>query len=482
MLTVTLYEFKKRENSTKRPDASATQREHQAVLKMPTSLLRPEITFDFGLKGNPSFYNYAYISDLGNRYYFIRDWTVSEGHLWTAHMEVDVLASWKISIGESTQYVLRSSNSFDTYVMDKMYVTKAPITTVIKTVENWPIKESIGGGNYVVGVINNSNNAVGAVAYYVFTEVQFRAFMAYLLGSIDWAGTIDEISADLTKVLFNPMQYISSVTWYPTNAPKGSDVNSIPFGWWNIPVKASMLKTSGVVPEAYIITLPKHPQASSRGKYLNLAPYTTYDFDSRVWGLIPIDTSTLIDEDALTMEVRTDYATGVSNLRIERGSDHYAVAVRQGMYGVPIQIAQIGIDYINATLTTVKTTAEAASELTSTKNMVDMATNPISATAGSIATVAGAIQTTLNAYMPQFSTSGNNGTVANYMVAPTLYAKFAPLVDEDNDDRGRPYCKKAVLSTLPGYQVISCADIALASTKSENQMVKQYMESGYFYE
>ena len=50
------------------------------------------------LKGNPSFYNYAYISDLGNRYYFIRDWTVSEGHLWTAHMEVDVLASWKASI------------------------------------------------------------------------------------------------------------------------------------------------------------------------------------------------------------------------------------------------------------------------------------------------------------------------------------------------------------------------------------------------
>ena len=64
MLSVTLYEFKKRENSTKRPDSSATQRTHNAVLKTPTSLLRPEISFDFGLKGNPSFYNYAYISDL----------------------------------------------------------------------------------------------------------------------------------------------------------------------------------------------------------------------------------------------------------------------------------------------------------------------------------------------------------------------------------------------------------------------------------
>ena len=108
MLSVTLYEFKKRENSTKRPDSTVTQITHNAVLKMPTSLLRPEITFDFGLKGNPSYYNYAYISDLGNRYYFIRDWTVGDGHLWTAHLEVDVLASWKNSIGNSTQYVTRS--------------------------------------------------------------------------------------------------------------------------------------------------------------------------------------------------------------------------------------------------------------------------------------------------------------------------------------------------------------------------------------
>ena len=482
MLNVTLYEFKKRENSTKRPDGSETSRVHQAVLKQPTSLLNPDITFDFGLKGNPSFYNYCYISDLGNRYYFIRDWTIGEGHLWTAHCEVDVLASWKASIGASTQYVLRSSHSFDTYVVDKLYVTKAPFTTVVNTVENWPIKESVGGGNYVVGIINNSDSAIGAVAYYVFTEAQFRAFMAYLLGSIDWAGSITEIGADLTKVLFNPMQYISSVTWYPDSAPKGSAVSSIPFGWWNIPVTASMLKTIGVIPEAYNITLPKHPQAASRGQYLNLAPYTTYDFDSRVWGMIPIDTSTLIGESVLTMEVRTDYATGVSNLRLERGSDHYAVAVRQGMYGVPIQIAQIGIDYINATLTTVKATADAISDIGSTGRINGLLVNPLANISGSIASVAGAIQTSLNACLPQMSTSGNNGTVANYMVAPTLYAKFAPLVDEDNEDRGRPYCKKAVLSTLPGYQVISCADIALASTKRETQMVKQYMEAGYFYE
>ena len=128
MIPITLYTFYKRENSTKRPDGSVTQKIHNAVFKMPTSLQRPEITFDFGLKGNPTFYNYAHIPALGNRYYFIREWTVSEGHLWTAHMEVDTLASWKVSIGNSTQYVLRSSYTSDGHISDKLYPTKQGVT------------------------------------------------------------------------------------------------------------------------------------------------------------------------------------------------------------------------------------------------------------------------------------------------------------------------------------------------------------------
>ena len=45
MIPITLYTFYKRENSTKRPDSSVTQKTHNAVFKMPTSLQRPEITF-----------------------------------------------------------------------------------------------------------------------------------------------------------------------------------------------------------------------------------------------------------------------------------------------------------------------------------------------------------------------------------------------------------------------------------------------------
>lgn len=468
MLSVTLYEFKKRENSTKRPNSSATQRTHNAVLKTPTSLLRPEISFDFGLKGNPSFYNYAYISDLGNRYYFIRDWTVSEGHIWTAHMEVDVLASWKASIGASTQYVTRSSFSSDGSIVDGLYPAKGDVTLRAESTSIWPTVTAISGGSYVVGIVNNSADAIGAVAYYVFSEAKFRAFMAYLMGDVSWTGQITEISADLLKVLFNPMQYITSVMWYPDNAPAGEKVSSIPFGWWNVQVSAAKLKTSGVLPSAANITIPKHPQSATRGKYLNASPFSQYTFDSRVWGIIPIDTTSIINEEALSMSYTVDYTTGIADMYLKAGLSDYAIAVRRGQYGVPVQIAQIGQNYLNMALTSVNGAANVA------KNLF----NPV----GAITAGANMIGDMVNASMPEFATSGSNGTVANFTSAPTLYAKFLPVVSDDNDDRGRPYCKKVRLSTLPGYQVIADPDMAIAGTSEENREIKNYLAGGYFYE
>lgn len=468
MLSVTLYEFKKRENSTKRPDSTVTQRTHNAVLKMPTSLLRPEITFDFGLKGNPSYYNYAYISDLGNRYYFIRDWTVGDGHLWTAHLEVDVLASWKNSIGESFQYVTRSSFTSDGSVIDALYPAKGDISLSAESSSIWPTVTAISGGSYVVGIVNNSADAIGAVAYYVFSEVQFRSFMAYLMGDVSWTGQITEISADLLKVLFNPMQYITGVMWYPDTAPAGEKVTSIPFGWWNVPVSAAKLKTSGVLPSATIIKIPKHPQASARGKYLNASPFSQYTLDSRVWGVIPIDTTAIINDEALNMSYTVDYTTGIADMYLKAGLKDYAIAVRRGQYGVPVQIAQIGQNYLNMALTAVNGAANVASSWY----------NPV----GAITAGANMIGDMVKASMPDFATSGSNGTVANFTSVPTLYAKFLRVVSDDNDDRGRPYCKKVKLSTLPGYQVIADPDLAIAGTSEENRMVKGYLEAGYFYE
>lgn len=469
MLTVTLYEFKKRENSTKRPDASATQRDHRAVLKMPTSLLRPEITFDFGLKGNPSFYNYAYISDLGNRYYFIRDWTVSEGHLWTAHMEVDVLASWKASIGASTQYVKRSSFTYDGGILDHIYPTKQPPEiTITKDASPWTT--ALASGSYVLGIINNKDGGMGAAHYYLFTQSRMNTLMNYLLGNTNYVGSISEISDQLLKVLFNPLQYIVSCVWYPFSIIPDETGNltkldTTPIGWWELDVPCYQLNTTL---KYFTSTVPvtKHPQAASRGEYLNKQPFTTYTLYYPGVGSIVLDPS-LITTDNVIAQCAVDLIANQARLTI---SSSGLVSVQYSQIGVPIQLAQMAEQSLSMIGdfakggTSVAASAATGNILGAVGSVFDMIGNAVS-----------------HAY-PQTTLASSNGSIVGLSYAVQLKTICYRLVDEDNADLGRPLCKVRKISDVPGYQMIMHADVAIAGTREENQMIKDYMESGYFYE
>lgn len=472
MLSVTLYEFRKRENSTKRPDGSETSRTHQAVLKAPTSLLYPQLTFDFGLKGNPSFYNYAYISNLGNRYYFIRDWTVGEGHLWTATLEVDVLASWKASIGSSTQYVVRSSYASDGAIVDTLYPTKQGVTVKNSTTEN-PFSTKFEDGRYVLGIVNSDTNGVGANHYYVLTQAQLNNLSEYLLGESNWLD-ISDISDNLTKALFNPFQYIVSCNWFPFAVGQKNTLSALPFGWWTIPVSGAGDLASLIQRGTTYLNIPKHPQAA-RGKYLNGGPYTELVLYYPGFGSIVLDANKLVDVSRLILIVQIDCVANTARLLVgysnttEIALDNI-IGVYYSQVGITIPMGQLASNMLNSVGGVVTGAARAGASYA--------AGNAV----GFLGNLAGAVGSAVEAGIPTLTVSGQPGSMLATSNDVTLTATFYNLVDEDNADRGRPYCKAVTLSTLPGYQVISHADIALAGTSEENRMVKNYMESGYFYE
>lgn len=463
-LNVTLYEFKKRENSTKRPDASVTQKTHEARLKAPTSLLHPVLTFDFTLKGNPSFYNYAYISDFGNRYYYIRDWTVEDGHIWRAQLDVDPLASWKNSIGESTQYVLRSSASYDGGIVDPIYPTVFPAVVEVTQVES-PWSAILSNGTYVIGVVSDQTGGIGAAHYYALTQNQMSQFFAYMLGNVDWLGTITDITEDLTKVLFNPIQYITSCVWYPFKISGGTDVEAIPFGWWSVGVAAKEL-TQTFYYKTDNLTIPAHPQAASRGKYLNNAPFTRHTLYYPGIGSIVLDPA-LLTTDNLILNCAVDMAANVARLTVVCDK---RIAIEFAQLGVPIQLAQLAS---NAALDIGKAGT----------SLLQSAGSFLSGNvAGAVAGVFNAIGSAINSGYPESTKLNSNGSVAAIAYSIELRSVFYKLVNEDNDDLGRPYCKKVQLQTVPGYQMVQHADIAIAGTSEENSAIKNYLESGYFYE
>lgn len=464
-LNVTLYEFKKRENSTKRPDASVTQKTHEARLKAPTSLLHPVLTFDFTLKGNPSYYNYAYISDFGNRYYYIRDWTVEDGHIWRAQLDVDPLASWKNSIGESTQYVLRSSAAYDGGIVDPIYPATFPAQVEITRLDS-PWSSVLSNGTYVLGVVNDQSDGIGAAHYYALTQAQMSEFFAYMLKSPEWVGDIVEIGENLTKVLFNPIQYITSCVWYPFKITGGKTVTEIPFGWWRIAVGATELSDT-FYRRSDGLDIPQHPQSASRGKYLNNAPYTKQVLYYPGVGTIPLD-PVLLTTDRLILNCAVDMVANVARLTVL--CDNNRINIEFAQLGVPIQLAQMATQALS------DIAGSAKSALT---GMFGAATGNIGA---AVSGVFGMIGSAITAGYPDTTKLNSNGSVASIVYGIELRSVFYKLVNEDNDDLGRPYCRKVQLLTIPGFQMVQHADIAIAGTSEENSAIKNYLESGYFYE
>ena len=140
-MNVLLYNFTKRKNSTKQPVNGAVNVSCQ--LKDTTSVMAPVFQFNpsasgFSVPFNPSQFNYCYVP-LFSRYYFIDDWMWLNG-LWECHLQVDVLATYKLSIGNLSEYVVRSSAAKNGEIIDNLYPATCDIrvnNTLIASPLRW---------------------------------------------------------------------------------------------------------------------------------------------------------------------------------------------------------------------------------------------------------------------------------------------------------------------------------------------------------
>ena len=457
-IDVNFYTFDKKPNSTKRPAGIGTT--YKCNLIEPTSFTAPYIAL--AVPAKPTSYNYAYIPEF-SRYYFIQDWAYSAG-LWKASLSVDVLASYRDYIGSQKQYILRSAARSDGNIVDTMYPTKNDVLIVgtngsdMESGESNPFKYSLTDGLYVVGIINGDSSAVGCVSYYSFTNAQFREFCAKLMGTTDWMYSgIGEISLELTKVLFNPFQYVASCMWFPIVGIGGS-AGTVKYGWWDLGVSANKIDGS-LSGGGMLFNVPKHPQVD-RGAYLNGAPFSRHYLDWPCFGRIPLDSNILKDVDKLVVDNFIDPVSGICTLRINVGG--IPIYTQQTKIGVPIQIAQMASDYFGA------------------------AGNAISAVRSALSfDVAGAFKSignAVNSAMPSLSTTGSNGSISAFIFEPKLVTEFYKVVDDDNEHLGRPLCQDVIPSSIPGYMLCADVEIEAPCTKAELDNIVSTMEGGFYYE
>ena len=276
-MTITLYKFTKRQNSTKQPANTDTHVDLTVFLKEPCDEFKPVFQLEDQTADG---YNYV---KWGSNYYWITSKTYLPGQMLELHCTKDLLATFKSDIGSSTQYILRSSYQQNGNIVDNLYpiVTDRPsgYESVVKLADMWDAKN----GFYVVGIICSAqsgqsiNNRLrrGSVVYLILTVSQART-MADQFNQL--SGFLSSVRpADfLVSFTYIPIPLTSSIAVASPGSPAHIHIGSSVGGWDLdvddcIPV-SDVLSANGIysyTPSPASVSLSGHPDAATRGQYLN---------------------------------------------------------------------------------------------------------------------------------------------------------------------------------------------------------------------
>lgn len=514
MFSITFYTINKRDNSTKLP---SNGRAFNCIINKGSGVITPTITLDIGANENPTAYNYCYIPAF-NRYYHVGEWYYTEG-LWTVTLQVDVLATARNDIGNSTLYVLRSASAYDGNVIDTLYHSKATATYQVTDIGN-PLQYYPSDGVFILGITNKVSE-YGCVDYYILDQNEFSHFNRVILSNtlLNNAGIDDSynIGVELQKAIIDPMSFIKSSMYFPLSRSElglnvAPSTQAIQIFNWNMATvdpdakggklvkkSATNVKYTPTYSKQFTVTLPKHPNASTRGNWLNTTPFTRYTMNVAPFGLIELDSAELINATSVTVKITIDLISGVGYCDIYNGTNLNKRVSTQ--VGVPIALHQVTTDIWGGA----KQVASGAIE--ATKGIGGMVAgfsagaaigsasgNPMVAGATAVGTaISWGGEQTLNGAMtigdglitlatPISHTMGNNGGFVDLTLPNKLYTRFAIPVEDDITHNGRPLCQMRRINTLSGYILVQDGDVSTSLTAQENAMIRRYLEGGFYYE
>ena len=317
-----------------------------------------------------------------------------------------------------------------------------------------------------------------------------KYFLKYLMDNIatsgdNWAGiATTEYSEGVQKALINPIQYIKSCICMPFSVDSitGSLRGAIKFGYYSYSFngtdgfnKMKIINDDTVVKlkETAYITLRQHPQAATRGSYLNCQPFTRYTLHYGPWGDVDLDPMILQGNNKLKLETLYDLVAGTGRLIVSGNVSTAKVVFNSTVkIGVDINLSQVykdALGYESALTNQIFTQMGAAMK-------------------GDIPAILGAgtagVQNMTRLDYPTVQGIGCSGSFMSFKDSDNLYllSRFNHIVDENLAEIGRPLYQTKVINTLSGYILCDKADCQISGTQAEAQKINEYMNTGFFYE
>ena len=479
MIDIKFYIFNKKENSTKRPSSNDGEVVFNCLLKEPCGILNPTIALK--LADDPHQYNYCYIPKF-NRYYFITEWTY-ENSLWYGTCQVDTLASCKDYIGDFDLYILRSSAESNGRVMDTKYPTLTQANSYIDEISTVTLSRIDGSdpyvhtnyfstslwlGYYYIGVLGPNQTGVN---YYCMPSNAFADLVDELFNFTPT--DMEDVSSGVAKNLANPIQYITTCYWLPfkpVGYPIAPPTRTLTFGYYDISVACYEVDPVLDINKAKAtFNIRKHPQANTRGAFLNNSPFSNYTLQFNPFGTFTLDSSLMIDDSTITCEWYVDYTTGDADLTIKASNS--LISNTRSRLAIPIQLNQASVDYLGTGQSILSGAVGTVSSLF-TGNIVGAVSNAVGGFIGATESM-----------QPKIASIGGGGDFLSFCTyKPKIYSDFYYIADEFNDEIGRPLCKVRKPKNLGGYMVVLDGVISAPFTKSELQEVDNYLTGGFYYE
>ena len=489
-MTVTLYAVSKRINSTKTP-TSGGKAFSGVVLKSPSSVVRPKISFKWDPSGSnfhPSAYNYAYINDY-QRYYWIDEWTYDDRQ-WTASMSVDVLASYKQTIGYSSKYIVRADVTDQTSpLIDTKYPALTAPYTGMTTISGWGNAwvTDLSSGSIIVSVIGESNSYTAAgLSYLYMTPSEFNNMVrACFTQSLAVWNATSTLGANLGEVFQNfgenwlrtlddPFKYIKGAMWYPFDVPHSSSGTHVHLGL--IDTGATGYSISGpTVVKSCTASIPFQDTSDPVYSWYTLTePYLTAKVQFFPFGIFPVDTTlTLRLNGKILMRCIVDVISGLGRFDIYAGDNYqtdYILNSGSASVGVPLAIANSSINYLDA----LRSSAAAVG------NVATAVTAP---TAEGVLGAAASVGNAIANMAPQIGVVGQSGGISGFDRNPSVRYTWYDIAEQNPSEFGRPLCETRMINTLSGF--VQCADPEIEAPTAYPEELRQlgdYLTGGFYYE
>ena len=206
--TIKIGQFAKNIESTARPDTTGWTA-YDVTFKNGADISNPDITLNV---------DWATIKDANyavmlNRYYWITAKNMLRENYCALQLKVDVLATYKTEIGNSSLYVLRAASDSDGTIMDHYYPTTTAISYTEETDDFYYNADPYNNGFFVVNVSGISS--AGTSTLWKLSPANFRNFIANLYTNID-GFQFSDIWAALQKLAGgSPTKLVSSAMWFP---------------------------------------------------------------------------------------------------------------------------------------------------------------------------------------------------------------------------------------------------------------------------